>query len=569
MSDTSDTNSETNSCYSAEELSDDEIEQFNNKITKKKELIKKSLNKDNENNVHITKHNQNKHDILWCDKYRPKKISDICGNKANLEIISTWLDNFKNKVEGTENALFLAGPPGIGKTTMAHLVLLEFGYEVIEYNASDVRSQKSVKENLNKILNSSNISMIQHNEHKNMGIIMDEVDGMSSGDRGGVAELVSLINPTKVKKKISNNKKTAVKTSIKIINKKSKVKTEKINNIEKIDFYINPIICICNNNNDKKLADLKKNCLDIIFVKPSINDLLIFARKIVKNENMNIDDNALELISEHSQGDFRRIGYILQDIHNTYKGQHVSYTEVNSLKEIFLKKNIDTNSFSATDAILSNYKNIQHTLSLFESDRKMISMNVHENFIDRIFETGYNIETLHRNMYNIFHYISIGDIIDKYIYNHQCWNLQDFNGIIKCAYPSYLINKSKKNKSQQQHNNPIKFTTIMSKSASQSANFKYTINSKNKLKIDKQYLPYMTDIFLSNIMPKDMNNIPITCEETNKEINRKKMLCIMKSCDMNAIDFDKFAKINLFYVNCKKTLTEKMKTIITNELNNN
>ena len=42
---------------------------------------------------------------------------------------------------------------------------------------------------------------------------------------------------------------------------------------------------------------------------------------------------------------------------------------------------------------------------------------------------------------NIFHYISIGDIIDKYTYNHQCWNLQDFNGIIKCAYPSFLINK--------------------------------------------------------------------------------------------------------------------------------
>lgn len=53
-------------------------------------------------------------------------------------------------------------------------------------------------------------------------VIMDEVDGMSSGDRGGIAELILLI-------------------------KKSKV----------------PIICICNDRANPKVRNLANYCLDL------------------------------------------------------------------------------------------------------------------------------------------------------------------------------------------------------------------------------------------------------------------------------------------------------------------
>jgi len=144
-----------------------------------------------------------KHDIRWCDKYKPKYLDDIFGNKENISKIKTWITDFINKKEGTKIGLFISGPPGIGKTSLSHLILNHYGYEVIEYNASDVRSQKSVKENLNKVLNSTNISVMKGNHLKNIAIIMDEVDGMSSGDRGGVSELVYIINPNKGKRKMN------------------------------------------------------------------------------------------------------------------------------------------------------------------------------------------------------------------------------------------------------------------------------------------------------------------------------------------------------------------------------
>jgi DNA polymerase III delta prime subunit len=49
---------------------------------------------------------------------------------------------------GIYRALLVSGPPGIGKTTSAHLMAKEAGYNPIELNASDARSKKLVEVSL-------------------------------------------------------------------------------------------------------------------------------------------------------------------------------------------------------------------------------------------------------------------------------------------------------------------------------------------------------------------------------------------------------------------------------------
>ena len=88
---------------------------------------------------------------------------------------------------------------------------------------------------------------------KFVGIIMDEVDGMSSGDKGGISELISFINPNKGKRK------------------KDK---KKLN-------YQNPIICICNDEKDKKIKDLKSVCEYVPFIMPKLTEIYDFAYQIV------------------------------------------------------------------------------------------------------------------------------------------------------------------------------------------------------------------------------------------------------------------------------------------------
>ncbi len=469
---------------------------------------------------------KNNCEILWADKYKPTNLNDICGNKASIKKVTQWIEDFKLKKEGTKPGLFISGPPGIGKTTLAHLILQTYNYEVIEYNASDVRSQKSVKESLSKVINSINISIMQHNQIKHIGIIMDEVDGMSSGDRGGVAELVSLINPNKGKRKCSKKK------------------------IE----YINPIICISNNNTDKKLCDLRKNCLEVIFNRPTNLDLTMFVKKIIEKESLNIEDNALSLIIENSQYDFRRICHLLQDINNIFYNS-VSLDNVEDIGKTFIKKNIELNLFDATNKLLQEYKDINNSLQLYESDRSLVSMMVHENINTKIMETKSSISDKMINIFKISHKMSIGDLIDKHIYNNQSWNLQDFNGVIKCGYPSYKLSKMMKVNNKL----PINFTSILSKSAIQFSNFKCITCLKNRFNIDKNNISYLNDIILENILlSNDKNKMEKTIElikEYNISINDiEKMIKITKIS--NSIDY-------------KKILTNKLKNTLINNYNIN
>lgn len=71
----------------------------------------------------------------------------------------------------------LSGPPGIGKTTTATLVAKESGREVVEYNASDVRSKKAMQEQLGDITGSRSIQFSANEKRTKRCIIMDEVDG--------------------------------------------------------------------------------------------------------------------------------------------------------------------------------------------------------------------------------------------------------------------------------------------------------------------------------------------------------------------------------------------------------
>lgn len=462
--------------------------------------------------------NKNKFNNLWCDKYKPKCLQDIYGNKENISKIKSWINDFREKKEGTKMGLFISGPPGIGKTSLSHLILNTYNYEIIEYNASDVRSQKSVKESLNKVLNSTNISVMKGNNLKIIAIIMDEVDGMSSGDRGGVSELVSIINPNKGKRKVN-----------------------------KTDFkYSNPIICISNNNTDKKLSDLRKNCQEIIFSKPTQKDVLDFSKKIIEKENIQIDDMALTLLVNHSQGDFRRITYLLQDIYNTFPGKDVTIDDIEDLFSNFSKKKIDLGLFDATKKLLTSYKSLNDTLMLYESDRSLVSMMVHENLLFNINkkELKNNIE----NIYKVYNYLSLGDIVDRIIYNNQTWYLQDFNGVIKCSYPSFMCNNVflKNTKPPK-----IEFTSILSKSAIQFSNFKCIISIKNKFKINKKYLYYLTCPILKILFTEESNSKP-----------HLRIINLLRYYNLDIHLIEKIVKLSKLNeeIDFKKMFTNKMKT---------
>ena len=177
---------------------------------------------------------------LWVDKYRPMNIDDIIGNTAEIALIRKWLNVFKTKkaYKGFKNCVLISGPPGIGKTSTIHILLKECGYDVIEFNASELRTSKIISEKLETILSGKSIQMMFNKDIKT-GVIMDEVDGIESRKEYSSNDIINYINYTE-------NREVA---KLKKLKKKPK-KTDKT--------YINrnPIICICNDDSSKSINEL-------------------------------------------------------------------------------------------------------------------------------------------------------------------------------------------------------------------------------------------------------------------------------------------------------------------------
>ncbi len=91
----------------------------------------------------------------------------------------------------------LLGPPGVGKTTTAHLVCRDLGFHAIEFNASDTRNVASLQEHVATLLRNTTVTQFYGQggaaKHAHVAVIMDEVDGMGGADRGGLAQLISCV----------------------------------------------------------------------------------------------------------------------------------------------------------------------------------------------------------------------------------------------------------------------------------------------------------------------------------------------------------------------------------------
>ena len=330
---------------------------------------------------------------LLVDKYSPKTLKDLVGNKNQVIKAKNWIKNFKSKTPGTPTALLIIGTPGIGKTTLAKNLLKEFNFDTIEFNASDIRNQKLVKEHFKNIIGKVSITSMMGGTRFN-GIIMDEVDGMSSGDKGGMSELISFINPNKGLRK--NKRKPVV--------------------------YNNPIICISNEDFDKKINDLKKECEVIKFLKPKKSELYDLIVKICKNEGKELSDDVIFKIVDFSQHDIRKLLGLLE-----------FYFKNNSLNiEKFLdtqdKKNIHSNLFDSCLKIITENLQEKDIIRIFDEYTVVLNQIIHENLLTNYQNFKGNDSIKLENLESNYEAIAYGDILDGKLYREHLYEVTDYMG---------------------------------------------------------------------------------------------------------------------------------------------
>ena len=138
-----------------------------------------------------------RNDLLWVEKYRPKKIEDIIGNEEAKATFVEWLKNKRR----SKKAVLLYGPPGVGKTALVNAAAKEFGFSIIEMNASDTRSEKAINAVAKPATSYVALDNFSQPKLKGKGnlLFLDEVDGIAGNeDRGGVSAIIKIVEESLV-----------------------------------------------------------------------------------------------------------------------------------------------------------------------------------------------------------------------------------------------------------------------------------------------------------------------------------------------------------------------------------
>ena len=278
-------------------------------------------------------------------------------------------------------AVFLYGGPGVGKTTLAYRVCAASNLRAVECNASHVRNRAGVAEIIQPLLQSNNVADFFRPEgHRPLGVILDEIDGMSSGDRGGLTEIIKAL---------------------------------------KEYTGVNAIFCISNEWADKKYRPLIRLCLSYEVVPPSIieiQNLLIKKHPTVVPS----PDTVTELSLLH-QGDLRKILQIWSTNVQKY-GLNKSgdfKPRIESTNRISRLENLK----AAVMQILNNQVDIMREVALENNDMNLAGLHLHETLPHWLKS---NIPDTCKSYFyyrKLLHDILQSDRIDYYTFFFQYWNL--------------------------------------------------------------------------------------------------------------------------------------------------
>jgi len=316
--------------------------------------------------------------MQWVEKHRPTCFTDIKGQREAIEKVKNFLQEFNlgRLTKIPKKAVILHGPPGTGKTTIAHVAAIETQSEIFELNASDLRNKSKLQEILKPAIEQK--SLIKNRKI----ILVDEVDGISAVDRGGLTELLFLINLTSY-----------------------------------------PIIITANDVWNKKFSTLRKKT-ELIRLREidyrTIKDVLIC---ILRKENKFVENDVLTKIAINANGDLRAA---MNDI------QVISAMKQQGISKAIDGRNKETDIFSALRLVFRGKPSFE-TLNVFDS----VNMPIDEIilWIEENIPTEYQGEELAR----AYERLSKVDIFKGRIYKQQYWRFLLYENILL----SYGISASK------------------------------------------------------------------------------------------------------------------------------
>lgn len=361
----------------------------------------------------------------------------ILGRESFVETIRETLKTFhadRRNLE-TRRGIFVYGASGCGKTTFVTNVLKSLNYDIVKYDAGDVRN-KSIMDMIAKHnMSDKNVLSMIHaetiEEAKKIVILIDEIDGMSVGDKGGINSLIKMIRPKKTKKQ------------------------------KEEDFSMIPIVCIGSYQTDKKIKDLMKACVSIELSTPTreqMKSLILWSSSSSSCSETN-EDEANRWV-DFLQGDLRKLNMMIA-LKKHSDAQQQEQQSVSMIERIFRPKTFNDDIRQTTVKLINESVALKnHYEVLNETDRTIVGLLWHENVIDRFGDDGrghqvpvrpspiVDTETMvdisnkmetTKKYIDILENFAFADFVDRTTFQKQIWQFNEMSSLLKVFQNNHVL----------------------------------------------------------------------------------------------------------------------------------
>ena len=205
--------------------------------------------------------------VDWTEQYRPRSLSELRGNNKARDTLQEWAESWDDHRE----AVVLYGSPGVGKTSAAHALANDMGWETVELNASDQRTADVIERFAGRAAMNATLSgsasgggAVGGDTASRQLVVLDEADNIHGNyDRGGKAAITDLVKNSG-----------------------------------------QPIVLIANEFYEMSRG-LRNACQDIEFRDVGARSIVPALRDICRHEDIEYEDEALDTIAETNSGDLR------------------------------------------------------------------------------------------------------------------------------------------------------------------------------------------------------------------------------------------------------------------------